>query len=357
MAAPVRRAALRRAVFRRAAVRAGALAVLAGCVLGCAQQPDLSLHPDRPAVTYRPLTHPFRDQRLVVDPDSEAARYERANGADWLQPIAGQPQARWLNSPQDLGSLPELLRAARAQRALPVLVAYWIPNRGCSHYQQGAPTAALYRDWIGTLISRLGPTRAVVVLEPDALPADCFDADRARLMAETVRRLEAVGQSVYIDAGHASWKSTGDTAERLLSAGIADAEGFSVNVSNRQTTAASVAWGRELSDLVGHRPFVVDVSRNGIGPPPDRKDRDDEWCNPAHQALGAPPTTRPGPTGVDALLWIKRPGESDGRCGGETSYFFSARQAQLLIENSPHVARAARQQAAAASAPPSDGRP
>ena len=350
-------AAVRRAAVRRTAVRVGALVALAGCLLGCAQQPDLTLHPDRPAVTYRPLTHPFRDARLAVDPDSEAARYERANGADWLQPIAGQPQARWINSPQDLDTLPELLQAAGAQGALPVLVAYWIPDRGCSHHKQGAPSAAAYRDWIGSMIRRLGSTRAVVVLEPDGLPADCFDAGRARLMAETVRRLETAGQSVYIDAGHAAWKSTGDTAERLLAAGIADAEGFAVNVSNRQTTAASVAWGRELSDLVGHRPFVVDVSRNGIGPPPDRKDSDQEWCNPAHQALGAPPTTSPGLPGVDALLWIKRPGESDGKCGGETSYFFSARQAQLLIENSPHVTPAGRQQAAAATAPPSDGRP
>jgi endoglucanase len=345
------------AAVRRAAVRAGVLAALAGLLLGCAQQPDRTLHPDRPAVTYRPLTHPFRDARLVVDPDSEAARYERANGADWVQPIAGQPQARWINSPQDLDTLPELQRAAQAQQALPVLVAYWIPNRGCAKHTQGAPTAAAYRDWIGSLISRLGPTRAVVVLEPDALPADCFDAARARLMAEAVRRLEAAGQSVYIDAGHSAWKSTGDTAERLLAAGIADAEGFAVNVSNRQTTAASVAWGRELSDLVGHRPFVVDVSRNGIGPPPDRKDRDDEWCNPARQALGVAPTTRTGQAGVDALLWIKRPGESDGECGGETSYFFSPRQARVLIENSPDVAPAARRDAGAATAPPSDGRP
>jgi endoglucanase len=339
-------------------VRAGALLALAGCVLGCAQQPDLTLHPDKPAVTYRPLTHPFRDaDRLVVDPDSEAARYERAAGADWLQPIAGQPQARWINSPQDVDTLPALLQAARAQQALPVLVAYWIPDRGCSEHKQGAPTAAAYRDWIGAMISRLGSTRAVVVLEPDALPADCFDAGRARLMAETVRRLEAAGHSVYIDAGHAAWKSTGDTAERLLEAGIGDAEGFAVNVSNRQTTAASVAWGRELSDLVGHRPFVVDVSRNGVGPPPKRKGSDEEWCNPAHQALGPPPTTRTGLAGVDALLWIKRPGESDGKCGGERSYFFSARQAQLLIEHSPRVTAAARQAAAAATAPPSDGRP
>ena len=104
-----------------------------------------------------------------------------------------------------------------------------------------------------------------------------------------MRQLSAAGQSVYIDAGHARWKSTGETAERLLAAGIADAEGFAVNVSNRQTTAASIAWGRELSDLVGHRPFVVDVSRNGIGPPPDGPGGAAQWCNPTHQAARCRP--------------------------------------------------------------------
>jgi endoglucanase len=340
------------AAVRRRAVRAAVLAAVAAAVLGCAQQPDTTLHPDRPAVTYRPLTHPFHGAMLAVDPDSEAARWEQANDARWLAPIADQPQARWLNSPQDLDTLPTLLAAARAQHALPVVVAYWVPDRGCSGHAQGAPTAGAYQAWIRGLVARLGSTRAVVVLEPDAVPADCFDAGRARLMAQAVRQLSAAGQAVYLDAGHARWKSTGETAERLLAAGIADAEGFAVNVSNRQTTAASVAWGRELSDLVGHRPFVVDVSRNGIGPPPDGPGGAAQWCNPTHQALGAPPTTRPGVPGVDALLWIKRPGESDGRCGGEVSYFFSPRQARALIANSPEVPAAARRAASAADAPP-----
>ena len=346
MAAAVRRRAL-----------AAALAALAIGGLGCTQQPDRALHPDPPAVTYRPLTHPFQDARLAVDPDSEAARYEQAHGAGWLQPIAEQPQARWINSPQDLDTLPELVRAAGDQHALPVLVAYWVPDRGCSQHKQGAPTAAAYEAWIRSLVARLSSIRAVVILEPDAVPADCFDAARARLLTWAVRQLSAAGQSVYIDAGHARWKSTGETAERLLAAGIADAEGFAVNISNRQTTAASIAWGRELSDLVGHRPFVVDVSRNGIGPPPDSPAGTAQWCNPDHQALGVPPTTHTGQPGVDALLWIKRPGESDGKCGGEISYFFSPRQARELIVNSPAVPAAARRAAEAAAAPPATTAP
>jgi len=345
------------AAVRRRAVRAAVLAAVAAAVLGCAQQPDRTLHPDPPAVSYRPLTHPFRGAKLAVDPDSEAARWQRANGAGWVAPIADQPQARWINSPQDLGSLPSLLAAARDQHALPVLVAYWVPDRGCSKHKMGAPTAAAYEAWIRSMIARLGSTRAVVVLEPDAVPADCFDAARARVLAQAVRQLSAAGQSVYIDAGHATWRSTGETAERLLAAGIADAEGFAVNVSNRQTTAASIAWGRELSDLVGKRPFVVDVSRNGIGPPPNGPGGAAQWCNPNHQALGVPPTTHTGTAGVDALLWIKRPGESDGKCGGEVSYFFSPRQARELVVNSPEVAAAVRRSAESATAPPASTAP
>ena len=343
--------------MRRRTVRAAVLAALAAAVLGCAQQPDLTLHPSPPAVTYRPLTHPFQGATLAVDPDSEAARWQRANGAGWLRPIAEQPQARWVNSPQDLDTLPGLLAAARDQHALPVLVAYWLPNRGCSKHKQGAPTAAAYETWIRSMIARLGSNRAVVILEPDAVPADCFDAARGHVLAEAVRQLSTAGHSVYLDAGHARWKSTGETAERLLASGIADAEGFAVNVSNRQTTAASIAWGRELSDLVGKRPFVVDVSRNGIGPPPDGPGGAAQWCNPTHQALGVAPTTRTGTPGVDALLWIKRPGESDGKCGGEVSYFFSPRQARELIVNSPDVPPDARRSAQLASAPPATTSP
>ena len=40
------------------------------------------------------------------------------------------------------------------------------------------------------------------------------------------------------------------------------------------------------------------------------------WCNPRGQALGVAPTTNTGHPLVDAFLWIKQPGESDGTCQG-----------------------------------------
>jgi endoglucanase len=345
------REALRRLL--RAVVAVAAAAALAGA---CSNTPDTTLHPDPPAVSYVPLQHPFRGARLFVDDQSAGARWQRAHGAGWLDPITARPQARWLNGPKDLAKLPALAARARHQRALLVLVVYYLPGRGCSSSGQGAPTSRDYRRWIDRLIEHLGSTRAAIVVEPDAVAADCFDTRRAILLKHTVKRLANAGQYVYLDAGHARWRSTGEMAQRLLRAGIQYAQGFSVNVANRQTTRQSYQWGRELSDLLGRREFVIDTSRNGLGPPPDDPDRDDEWCNPRRQALGQAPTTRTTDPGLAALLWIKLPGESDGICGGETSYLFSPTQAQRLIMNSPTVPAADRLSPSGDGAPARTGR-
>jgi endoglucanase len=326
-----------------------AVAVTVALAGACANTPDTSLRPDPPAITYAPLEHPFRGARLFLDTQTAGARWQRARGAHWLDPITTRPQARWLNGPQDLAGLPPLAARADQQRALLVLVAYFVPNRGCSSSGEGAPTSTHYRRWIERLIRHLGSTRAAIVVEPDAVAADCFDGGRARLLKRSVKQLADAGHYVYLDAGHARWRSTGEMAERLLRAGVQYAQGFSVNVANRQTTRQSHRWGQELSDLLGHREFVVDTSRNGLGPPPDDPERDDEWCNPRRQALGRPPTTRTGMPGLAALLWIKRPGESDGICGGETTYLFSPRQARRLTVNSPFVPVEERRLAEAAS--------
>ena len=38
-----------------------------------------------------------------------------------------------------------------------------------------------------------------------------------------------------------------------------------------------------------------------------------EWCNPHGRALGIPPTCNTGVEQCDAFLWVKIPGESDGK--------------------------------------------
>jgi endoglucanase len=156
-----------------------------------------------------------------------------------------------------------------------------------------------------------------VVLEPDALAGmDCLstaDRDtRLALLRDAVAVLAArPGVSVYLDAGHSRWHSVAQMAARLLRAGAEDAQGFSLNVSNYLTTSEQVAYGRELAAATGGKHYVIDTSRNGLGPAADGT-----WCNAPGRALGDAPAAPTAEWRLDAKLWIKRPGESDGACNG-----------------------------------------
>jgi endoglucanase len=54
------------------------------------------------------------------------------------------------------------------------------------------------------------------------------------------------GTAVYIDAGIANWLSVAEAAKRLTDAGVGEAHGFSLNVSNFVATDKSVAYGKEV---------------------------------------------------------------------------------------------------------------
>jgi endoglucanase len=204
---------------------------------------------------------------------------------------------------------------ARAGSQLRVLVAYNIYRRDCGGQSSGgASSPQAYRDWIASFASGIGNSRAVVILEPDALAHNCNGTatdSTAALLKYAVETLEArPNASVYIDAGHSRWIGATEMATRLRNAGIATAAGFALNVSNFQTTESNVTYGKQVAALVGNKPFVIDTSRNGLGA------SDTAWCNPRPRGLGKKPTSATGDAAVHAYLWVKRPGESDGACNG-----------------------------------------
>ena len=98
-------------------------------------------------------------------------------------------------------------------------------------------------------------------------------------------------------------------AERLKEAGIDEADGFALNVSNYKSTSTEIPYGKEISKLLGGKHFVIDTSRNGNGPPKCDEAADDEncWCNPPGRALGSPPTASTADPLIDAYLWLKKP--------------------------------------------------
>jgi endoglucanase len=191
-------------------------------------------------------------------------------------------------------------------------VTYNVPGRDCGGYSAGGVgSAAAYLQWVQAVVAGIGTAQAVVVVEPDALAQQCGDpAERTAMLRSAVGMLEAnPGTHTYVDAGNPTWIDAATMAGRLRAAGATTADGFALNVSNFETTASNVAYGQQVSSLLGGTHFVVDTSRNGNCPGTD-------WCNPPGRALGERPTASTEQARVDAYLWIKRAGESDGTCNG-----------------------------------------
>jgi endoglucanase len=277
--------------------------------------------------------NPFEGEKFYVDPDSAAKRQAaawratRPKDAAQIDKIASQPETYFFSEwtahkpGGTVGQVDQRVTEITRAGALPVLGAYAIPNRDCGKYSKGGFTKAeQYRGWIRDFAKGIGDRKAIVVLEPDALASDyCLSEaqrqQRYAIIKDAVEVLKAQPDVwVYIDAGNPGWRTTNDMANSLKKSGIDEADGFSLNVSNFVYTSDNFIYGTRLSFLVGGKHFIIDTSRNGLGPAPDGS-----WCNPPGRALGPKPTADTGFPPVDAFYWIKSPGHSDGECGNSPS--------------------------------------
>jgi len=273
-------------------------------------------------------SNPLASFTFYIDEASNARktanewRTTRPPDAVQMEKIASQPVAKWFGGWNGIAGVRSAVATAvstiAATGATPIFVAYNIPQRDCGGLSgSNSLSPDGYRSWITEFARGLGSSPAIVILEPDALAAmDCLSADdqqtRVGLIRFALDQLNADGNArVYLDAGHARWQSAQTMSSRLSAAGIAAAAGFSLNVSNFISDADNVQFGTQLSSLVGGKHFIIDSGRNGLGPTADL-----QWCNPEGRAIGRRPTTNTGNALVDAYLWIKVPGESDGACNG-----------------------------------------
>jgi len=323
------------------------------------------------------------------------------------------PQAVWLTGDtpaQTAATVTSTLREANFQRAIPLFVLYNIPGRDCGSYSAGgAENTADYEAWIDAVASAIGNQKVVIVLEPDAiadLPSDCgYDPTQVNIpeavtnryaqINYAITRLEQQARtSVYIDAGNSHWQAVPVITQRLITAGVQQAQGFFSNVSNYNLStyeskfdtwvSACMAFGMNAADggwrlgnysycasqyysplgtvnpddittwvytdewfqqnmgtAVPSTHFVIDTSRNGQGPfystayanaPYNQPAsvittlQNGGWCNPPARGLGASPTANTGVALLDAYLWVKTPGQSDGTCdsaGGARAWDYS----------------------------------
>ena len=216
------------------------------------------------------------------------------------------------------------------------------------------------------------------------------DADRFAEIDYAVGALENdPDTSVYLDGTNSHWQQVGNISTRLVQADVQQTQGYFLNASNYQTDAASQDYGDWISDCVAmitdpsdwayNKPadcasqyypanvndfstwglttawyaenmggavaathYVIDTSRNGLGrntmqgyadAPYDQPASvistlvSGAWCNPPGAGLGLRPTANTGVALLDAYLWVKTPGESDGQCdaaGGVRAWDYAA---------------------------------
>lgn len=244
-----------------------------------------------------------------------------------LQPLADQPQGRWIGewtTPTDVQSY---VSAAAGKTML--LVVYAIPNRDAGSYSAGGfPDRASYLAWLTGIRDAIGSAPAILVYEPDALGhANGFDATTKAERIETLRQgvgvlAAAPNAETYVDASR--WIPTATQADLLRQVDVAKIAGFSQNVSGYDAQADLYTYGdavlTQLATLgISGKRYVNDTSRNGTGPLTDADrpladpwlNTSQGWCNPPKRRTGLTPRVSTH-TGCRAELWIKNPGESDG---------------------------------------------
>lgn len=286
-------------------------------VVSTGGNPDVDLSAD-PEVTYLDRRNPFVGASLHVsqhDPAGwTAAEWDSTDpyGASQLRKISGQPIGVWLGRWSTSSYIGQIMNSATAKGETPIFVIYGMPSEGCS----GLPSSANdYLSWVQMVSNTIGNRSVILIVEPDELAiTNCSSAQedqRLAVLSDAVDRLRAnTKATLYIDAGHSNWVSADEMTQRLIKAGVQNTQGFSLNVSNYRSTAESRNYGEQLSARLDGAKYVIDTSRNGLGPTADN-----EWCNAPGRALGEQPGAA-NSGNHDGNIWIKYPGESDLACNG-----------------------------------------
>ena len=188
-----------------------------------------------------------------------------------------------------------------------------------------------------------------IVLEPDSLGnlvtnlsvEKCQGAEEVYQdgIAYAIKNLQQDNLHLYIDAAHSNWLGWPDNLEPsaklfkevLRRAGKgAKIRGFATNVSNYnayKATTPDIIYGAgpDNENWSEHRyvtaltpylekeglpaKFIIDQGRSGQQ---NIRLQGGHWCNIADSGFGIRPTTDTGDKNVDALVWVKPGGESDG---------------------------------------------
>jgi cellulose 1,4-beta-cellobiosidase len=339
-----------------------------------------------PAREHAPALNPFEGARFYVDPqyaqNVRAAAAATPERADELRKLEAVGTGLWVWSLDDLSKVGPALadaaeQSARGQAVVPLFVVGNMPGRECDWGGRGeldidADGERRYqREFIDVLVERFvahPQQRVAVILEPNVpgtlatsgSPA-CTQAAPTlrRALDYALRKLSQPNVFIYLDAGSMTgncWNINRSRLAQVYKEILRDAggtnlvRGFATNVGNYNLFDGdldrSVARGNPCANELEYieklskdlakvgivdKPFLVDTGRNGQG---GIRTDPGNWCNIKGAGLGARPRAAPAPH-VDAFVWAKPPGESDGSSDRSAPGFNAACQSSDSTPGAP----------------------
>ncbi|KAG8944452.1 hypothetical protein FRC00_010567, partial [Tulasnella sp. 408] len=270
--------------------------------------------------------------------------------------VAKVPNFTWFDVVAKVPTLTTYLAdaASIASKIIVQIVVYDLPDRDCHALasngefkiaNNGVANYKGYIDGIAAAVSAYPQVRVVAVVEPDSLAnlvtnmsdSRCANAQSAYLECTkyAIEKLKQCNIWLYLDAGHGGWlgwAANQDPAAQLF-ASIYTAvpnnrvRGLATNVANynplQLTVSDPVTQGNPTPDELSYvralgpkltangfpAHFIVDQGRSG-----KEKLRDawGNWCNIEGAGFGLRPTSSTPDALIDAIVWIKPGGESDG---------------------------------------------
>ncbi|KAG6275028.1 hypothetical protein E4U47_001158 [Claviceps purpurea] len=276
--------------------------------------------------------------------------------------VAKTPAFYWMDSLSKTPVMKKMLADIRAANRkggnyAGQFVVYDLPDRDCAAAASSGEFTirndgvAKYKNYIDTIrkiVLAYSDVRIMLIIEPDSLSnmvtnlniAKCSKAKSAYLegVNYALRQLNLPNVAMYLDAGHAGWlgwPANQDSAAQLFAKVYKDAgspsslRGLVTNVANyngwdtatppRYTTGNAIYdekhYIHALSPLLerhgwaGAR-FITDQGR--AGKQPTGQTSWSHWCNAKGTGFGLRPSANTGDALLDAFVWVKPGGESDG---------------------------------------------
>ncbi|KAK8206060.1 1, 4-beta cellobiohydrolase [Phyllosticta capitalensis] len=276
--------------------------------------------------------------------------------------VASVPTFLWMSSRDQIQKLRPFAEEAQQQvrggaKLLVPLVIYNLPDRDCAAKASSGELRIadngvdLYKtnfvDPIAATIKEFPEVKFVLVIEPDSLgnlvsnvnKTKCKNAAEGHKesIAYALRTFDLPNIYMYVDGGNSGWwgfpKNMGPAAKlvgevwrragrprafRGLATNTANYNAWSVSECANYTQGSrncdekryinAIAPLLQQEGTPAH--FITDQGRSGVQPTGQREWGD--WCNAINTGFGQRPSTKTDDPLLDAWVWIKPGGESDG---------------------------------------------